>query len=171
MQQLQCRGRDASYITVVINFDEMLQILFENVHILEESTFKDFWLPVTYENWKQTTDVITRLYYKYICSNIPKTENSYQRINPAILWFLNTTSYQSQIVLACFIYKMAFNNRIDYEICCDNCMYEREETRQIPIFKSYNMTVRPSIIYVSIIEYSDILVSSKRQRLHIENPL
>ena len=72
-------------------FVKTRQILIDNMHILERSIFKDLWLPVTYENCNQTIDVITRLYRKHIRSNVPKTVNLYQRSDPAVLWFLNTT--------------------------------------------------------------------------------
>ena len=55
------------------------------------------------------------------------------------------------MILACFIYKMAFDNKINYEYCCDNYIYNREKTGQVPVFKAYNMTVKLDIIYAGIV--------------------
>ncbi len=108
-------------------FLETWQILPDDVHTLEGNAFKDLWLLVIRENCDQTTDVIARLYRKHIRLNVSKNGNSYQRTDPAVLWFLNTTSCQRQMVLVCFMCKMAFDDRIDRKNCCDNCMYNREE--------------------------------------------
>ena len=125
LQRLGSGGRDTSRIAVAIAFVETWQILSNNMHTLEGNPFKDLWLPITCENRDQTTDVIARLYCKYISLNMPKTGNSYQKTDLSVLWFLNTTSCWRQIVLAYFIYKMAFDDKIDCENCCDNCIYNR----------------------------------------------
>ena len=65
-----------------------------------------------------------------------KTKNLYQRINLAILWFLNTTNCRHKIILAFIIYKMAFDNRIDHEYYCDNYIYNHEKTGQISVFEA-----------------------------------
>lgn len=91
LQQLGCGGRNASCIAVAMVFIEMWQILPDDIHILEGSIFKDLWLLVTCKNCDQITDIIVRLYCKHICSNAPKTKNTYQRTDPAVLWFLSTT--------------------------------------------------------------------------------
>ena len=169
-QQLRHGERDASRIAVAIVFIEMWQILPNNVHILEKNVFKDLWLPVIRENCDQTTDVIARLYCKHIRSNAPKTGNLYQRTNLAVLWFLNTTSCWRQMILACFICKMAFDNRMNYENCCDNCIYNCGESGQVSVSEAYNVIAKLGIMYTNKMEYSDLLFSGERQRLLAGNP-
>lgn len=126
-------------------------------------------MPVICENHNQIINVIARPYHKHICSNVLKTGNLYQRINPAILGFLNTTSCWRQIVLACFICKIAFDNKIDYENYCDNCIYNRREIKQVSVFEAYNITAKLSIIYTGTTEYFSLLLLNKCQRLLIGN--
>ena len=116
-------------MAVAIVFIETRQILSDNMHILEGSAFKDLCLPITCENQEQITDFIVRLYYKHIHSNIPKTKNLYQKIDLAILWLLNTTSCQCQMIVVYFIFKIVSDNKIYCENCYNNCMYDYEEAR------------------------------------------
>lgn len=85
LQQLGRKEKDASHIAVAMVFVKTWQILSDNVHTLEGSEFKDFWLPITCENRNQITDVIARLYCEHIHLNAPKIGNLYQRIDPAVL--------------------------------------------------------------------------------------
>lgn len=98
-----------------------------------------------------------------------KTGNLYQKINLVILWFLNTTGCQCQIISACFMYKIAFDDRINNEYYCDNCMYNCEEARQVPIFETSNPTAKLSMIYAYITGYSNLVLSSDCQKLLARN--
>lgn len=68
------------------------------------------------------------------------------------------------------MYEITFDNKIDCDNCYDNCIYNHKEARQIPVFKTYNVTTRLDIIYVDTMEYSDILLLGKCQRLLTKNP-
>lgn len=74
------------------------------------------------------------------------------------------------MVLACFICKKAFDDRVDREYCCDNCMYNSVEAGQVPDFEAYNVTAKLGMMYVRTIEYSDLLLSNERERLLATNP-
>lgn len=78
---------------------------------------------------------------------------------------MNIIGCQHQIVLAYFIYKMVFNDRIDCKYYCNNCIYNHEEVGQVPMFEAYNITAKLSMIYMDIAKYFDLLLSHKRQRL------
>lgn len=65
---------------------------------------------------------------------------------------------------------MTFDARIGHEYCCDNYMYNRKKTEQVPVFEIYNVTARLGIIYVGIAEYSNLLLSSERKRLLAKIP-
>ena len=73
------------------------------------------------------------------------------------------------MILACFMCKMAFDNRLERENCCDNCMYKRAEAGQMPEFDGYDIMVRLGIMYEHTIEYSNFLLSRERDRLLIAN--
>lgn len=64
---------------------------------------------------------------------------------------------------------MAFNNKIDCEYYCDNCMYDCDKTRQVPVFEAYNVIAKLDIMYVGIVKYSDLLLSRKCQKLFTGN--
>lgn len=74
------------------------------------------------------------------------------------------------MVLACFMYKMTFDDKIDRENCCNNCIYNRREAGQVPVFEAYNVTAKLGIMYAGTTEYSDLLLSGERQRLFAGNP-
>lgn len=60
------------------------------------------------------------------------------------------------MILAYFIYKITFDDRIDYEYCCDNYIYNCRKTRKIPIFDTYNLIAKFGIIYIGIVEYFNL---------------
>lgn len=66
--------------------------------------------------------------------------------------------------------KMSFDDGIDYENCCDNCMYNRGKAGQVPVFEANNVTAKLSMIYAGTIEYTNLLLLSERQNLLAENP-
>ena len=99
-----------------------------------------------------------------------RTGNVYQKTDLAILWFLNTTRYWRRMILACFICKMAFNNRLERENFCDNCIYKRAKAKQVPKFDGYDITARLGMMYKYTIEYSNFLFSRERERLLAANP-
>lgn len=72
---------------------------------------------------------------------------------------------QRQIVLACFICKMAFDDRIDRKYYYDNCVYNNIEKGQVQNFEAYNITPKLGMIYVRIKKYSDLLFYNERKRL------
>lgn len=65
---------------------------------------------------------------------------------------------------------MAFDDRIDYENYCDNCMYNCGKAGQIPVFEAYNVIAKLGMMYDGITEYSNLLLSGERQRLLAKNP-
>ena len=74
------------------------------------------------------------------------------------------------MIVVYFIFKIVSDNKIYCENCYNNCMYNCEKTRQVLVFNTYDVTTRLDIMYIGIIEYSNILFLSKCQRLLIGNP-
>ena len=89
-----------------------------------------------------------------------KTGNFYQRTNLAILWFFNTTRY-CQMLLAYFMYKIIFDNKIDCKYYYNNYIYNRVKASQVLDFKAYNITAKQGIIFARIIKYSNFLFLSE----------
>ena len=58
LQRLGRRGRDKSSTAMAIVFVSSSQVLPDNVHMLEQSAFKNLRLPVSRENREQITDII-----------------------------------------------------------------------------------------------------------------
>ncbi|WP_375449376.1 hypothetical protein [uncultured Nostoc sp.] len=150
-------------------FIDPQQILPEGVHTLETSAFKDLWLPVSNENRGQITDVTPKLYRDNFDSNMRKTGNAYQKTNPAVLWFLNTTGCRRCLILACFMCKQAFKIRPDISNCCDNCVYNSVDAGQIPAFELHDVTAKMGMRYEKTLEYSELQLSVERQRLLAPN--
>ena len=93
----------------------------------------------------QITNIIAQLYKKKL--QLAKTRNEYEKTDLGKLWFLNTSRYKQQLILACFICKKAFKHFSDLANCCDNCMYNHMVAGQIPEFELHGMTVKLAIIY------------------------
>ncbi len=58
LQQLYQKSRDKSRTTITIVFVHSSQVLLNNMHMLEQSVFKNLLLHVNIENREQITDVI-----------------------------------------------------------------------------------------------------------------
>lgn len=53
------------------------------------------------------------------------------------------------MVLAFFIYKMVFDNRIDCKNCYDNYMYNDRNAGQVLVFEAYDITAKLDMIYTN----------------------
>lgn len=60
---------------------------------------------------------------------------------------------------------MIFDDRLENDNYCKNCIYKNAEIRQILEFDGYNIIARLNIIYKHIIEYLNFLLFSKHDRL------
>ena len=144
------------------------QVLPDDVHTLERSAFKSLRLPVSRENRKQITDVIAQLYKNKLQS--AKTGNAYEKTDPGILWFLNTSGCRRRLILACFMCKKAFKPFPDLADYCDNCMYNHMVAGQVPEFELYGVTAKLAMMYERTLEYSELQLSAERDRLRVINP-
>lgn len=82
---------------------------------------------------------------------------------------MNTTDCQRQIILACFIYKIAFDNRIDCKNYCNNYMYNCEQAGQVSVFVAYNINAKLDMMYTDTTKYSDLLLLDNCQKLFAGN--
>ena len=159
-----CRDREISSLAVALIFVNPQQILPTDVHTLDGKAFKNLQLPVSRENCNQITDIIARL----------NQENGQTRMTNGKCLpedrFSGTVVFEYHWMLAthdlaCFMCKMVFDDKLKRDNGCDNCIYKNAEERQMLGFDGYNIMARLSIIYEHTIEYSNLLLSSKRDRL------
>lgn len=48
---------------------------------------------------------------------------AFYKVDPLLLWFLNTIGCYKRLVLDCFTYNSAFRGHISDIFSCDNCFY------------------------------------------------
>lgn len=56
---------------------------------------------------------------------------------------------------------MTFDDTINCEYCCDNCINNRGKTGHVLVFDTHNVTSKLGMMYVDTAKYSDVLLSSK----------
>lgn len=102
LQQLGWEKRNKSHTAIASLFISLSQILSDNVHMLKQSILKNLQLFISKKNCKQITNIITQLYKNKL--ELVKIQNVYEKTNPEILWFLNTSKYRQRLILSYFIY-------------------------------------------------------------------
>ena len=145
------------------------QILSDNIYILKQSVFKNLRLPINRKNREQITNIIAQL-YKNKLQLAKKTRNKYEKTDPGIFWFLNTSGYRQQLILVCFICKKAFKLFPDLVNCCDNSIYNYTDANKISGFELHDMTAKLAMIYKKILNYSELQHFAKCDHLHATNP-
>ncbi len=86
--------------------------------------------------------------------------NSYYQVEPALLWYIITTGCCRQLAIACVMYNMAFDRKLDINSSyCDVYLY-RTNTKdlnnvgdEISIFKLYGIMGYLSLYYLTTKEY------------------
>lgn len=86
--------------------------------------------------------------------------NSYHQVEPALLWYINTTGWRRRLALACFMCNTAFDRELDISgSCCDVCLYQtngedlNNAGDEIPTFKLYGITGYLSLCYLTTKEF------------------
>lgn len=64
---------------------------------------------------------------------------------------------------------MTFDDELKHENCCDNYIYKNAKAKQVPKYNYYNIMIRLNIMYKLTIEYLNLLLSSKRNKLLVAN--
>ena len=168
LQRLGQGGRDKSCAVIAIVFVHPSQVLSDNVHMLEQSAFKNLRFSISRENCEQITDVIAQL-YKSKLQFAKKTENVYKRTDLGIIWFLNTFGCRQQLILVCFMCKKKFKPFPNLANCCDNYIYNHTDVGQISDFELHDMIAKLAIMYERTLEYSELQISAECNRLRATN--
>lgn len=93
-----------------------------------------------------------------------KTASPYHRIDPAILWFINTKGCRRYLALACFMSEIRGEQSSD---CCDNCIYDQwdDTLSEIPTFNHYDMMACHCRQYLFTQEYKRSIIETERRNL------
>ena len=60
------------------------------------------------------------------------------------------------MILAYFMCKIAFDDRLERDNYCNNCIYKNVKVRQVSEFNGYNITVKLSMMYKYTIKYLNL---------------
>ena len=138
MQRIGRAGHKASIPAISVLFLEDIHLLPENVSTFTETTsskgneilvktspFQDRTVPVTRENKAEVDDILATLYNANMQICKEKSLNAYQKVDPSLLWYMNTIGCQKRLTLACFMCPTTFRRYHDNnETCCDSCLYQ-----------------------------------------------
>ena len=121
MQRISPAVRKASILVIFVLFIKDIHLLPENVSTLTKtitskdneilvktSLFRDRIVLVTRENKTEVDGILAILYNANMQIRKEKGLNAYQKVDPSLLWYVNTIECQRHLTLACFIYPTAF---------------------------------------------------------------
>lgn len=121
LQRLGRAGRNGQPAISLI-LVEKKHILPDEVEGLEGSDFVNMRLRVKMTN----KTGVSKLYDSNLQTTREKHLTAYHRVDPAILWFVNSVGCRRRLALALFMCKRAFRP-MNHEACCDNCLYANVE--------------------------------------------
>lgn len=94
-----------------------------------------------------------------------KSLNTYHRVDPSLLWYVNTVGCLRRLILACFICPTAFrqyhnNNDTRY----DSCLYQAVGPTNTPSFRLHGVSSCYTVYYHTTGEYEQQHVKVKRKK-------
>lgn len=69
------------------------------------------------------------------------------------------------MILASFICKMIFDDRLNHDNYYDNCIFKSVKVGQVPEFNTCDVTTKIRMMYEHIVEYADLLLFTESNRL------
>lgn len=80
--------------------------------------------------------------------------NAYKKVDPSLLWYVNTTEYQKRLTLVYFMCPTAFKQYHDNnKTCCNVCLYKAIGGTGVLLFSLHSVTSRLSKCYYITTEY------------------
>ena len=126
---------------------------------------------VLQKNKAKVSALISTLYEDSMQIRKEKGLNAYHQIDPALLWYINTTGCHRRFALACFICKTAFERHLDDNVlCCDICLYKNNAKNldnagdKISPFKLYGITGYLFLCYRTTEEFRLEQVRSEQEK-------
>ncbi len=116
-------------------------------------------LPVTEEEKNETEEIISSMYKDNMQIRKEGDLSAFHKVDPPLLWFLNTIGCHRRLVLACFADDSAYGRFAPDISCCDNCLYSSyesanaEEDSDMPEWELHDVTMRHSLRYLETNEW------------------
>jgi hypothetical protein len=114
-QRIGRAGRDPEVQAISELFVDQKQILPKEIP--EGSEWVDFNLTVSEQTEERIRELIKRMYVVVENGNLIATATSYHRVDPSILWYLNTTGCRCRCVMAIFLNYNVFTHQPRVEGC------------------------------------------------------
>ena len=153
LQQIRCAAQRIEILVVAVVFVKSKHILPKDMtNAVEDYSFAR--LPIA-KGEKDAIEKIVSSMYKDSMQIRKKGDLSvFHKVNPLLLWFLNTTSCHRQLALACFANDSAYGNLAPKMSCCNNCLYSSYESTNaekdsgMPEWELHDVTMRHSLRYL-----------------------
>ena len=122
---------------------EKKHFLPENIASQWESPFRQYRRQLGPLGSKRATEIISTMYEDNLEPRKDKAPSVYHKVDPALLWFINTVGCRRYLALACFTSDSFFQGLISTS-CCDNCMYSQwnQEDTALPVFERHGVTAQ-----------------------------
>ena len=152
-QQIRYTAQRIEIQAVAVIFRESKYILPKNITSVAEDYFFAHLLVI--KGGKTAIDWIVLSMYK---DNMQMSKegdlSAFHKIDPPLLWFLNTISYCRQLALAYFADDSAYQNLALQIFFCNNCLYylyksaNAKNDSGVPGWELYNVIMRHSLYYM-----------------------
>lgn len=144
MQRIRRTARSVHYTGTAIVFVESKHVL--SKEIPENNDFADLNSAVVANGEEEAHAIISHLYKLNTQLRRERQLSLYHKVDPTVLWFVNTVGCQRCLILACFMQASAFTMSFSFD-CYDNCIYESDPNRDVPVYDIHDITARQSIRY------------------------
>ena len=124
-QRIGRAGRDMDVAAISVVWIETRHIL--PAVIPTESAWVGFNSAVNADSIQSSTDFVRNMYKDMDSTHdgIGTSGGAYHRIDPSLLWYINTKGCRSRCMLAAFCDRGAYSNAQRDGPCCDNCFYSQ----------------------------------------------
>ena len=128
----------------------------KDVANIANNLFRNFQIAIRPKNSARASELIDWLYKSGFIHKKEKSISLFHDIDPALLWFINTTRCRHCLALACFM-SDALAAKDKSLVCCNNCIYNQHVDKyglgKIPTFERHGITARHCYCYLAIEEY------------------
>lgn len=164
-QRIGRAGRDPNLnaLAIVFIFDKHVLPL----AIPGESIWSGFNHPVDHTNIEQTKEFVGKFYNHANLSSTTRSTalTAYHKVDPPILWYLNTSGCRARSMMASFVDTAAFSSDPRRQDCCDNCLYNAEagSNSELPEFRKHRFDISISMRYLQSTEYCESQIPAALQ--------
>lgn len=135
--------------------------------ISKNSDFAGLNSAITTNEEEEANTIILHLYESNTQIRQNKQLSFYHKVDPTVLWFVNTVSCQRRLILTYYMQVSTFTMSyfLDFH---DNYIYKNGSNRDVPVYNIHDITAKQSIYYFDsqnqeneeiLVEYSWLLYS------------